>query len=131
MVPLDDARSPNDDPIWRRRLSRNPFYVLGVGPQAPPSTVEAEAHALLETLARDPESRVYPTPIGPRRRDPTLVREAFSAVIDPDVRVLHEVWAVLPPTWSEPDPDPSSAAPDVMGIFGWRRRSACARRHQP
>lgn len=129
MALVDDVDPPTD--LGRRRLSQNPFYVLGVAPQAPPATLEAEANALLQILARDPASHVYPTPVGPRRRDACLVRKALASVSSPNARVLHEVWAVLPPTWSERDDAPAAAYPGAMEIFGWRSRPTRPEENDP
>lgn len=122
MATPDEVHLPTDDPLPRRRLSQNPFYVLGVTPQARPSAVEAEAEALLSSLASDPASRIYPTPIGPRCRDAALVRKALASVTNPDARILHEIWAVLAPTWSEPPRNIPNGYPHAMGVFGWRTR---------
>src|SRR5947207_13377920 len=84
------------DPLaaWRS----NPFFVLEVPTDAPPTDVERAGQRLLSLLTVGSENaRTYPTPLGPEVRDAEKVREALAALRDPEQRVLHELWANVVP----------------------------------
>src|SRR5688572_16342451 len=77
-----------------QRLRENPFYVLGVRPEASRVEVEREGLKLLGMLELGLASaRSYTTPVGVAERTPEGVRRAMAELRDPDRRVLHELWA--------------------------------------
>ena len=65
------------------RIASNPFYVLGVAPDASRIEVEREAQKLLGMLELGFEAaRMYPTPLGDRPRTAEAVRAAAAPAID-------------------------------------------------
>jgi hypothetical protein len=78
----------------RERLSRNPFFVLGLAPDAPRAELERTAQKLLGMLALGASAaKRYRTPVGEHERTEDAVRTAISALRDPRGRLLHELWA--------------------------------------
>jgi hypothetical protein len=76
------------------RLAENPFFVLGLAPDAPPRDVEREAQKLLGMLELGLADAVtYATPLGPRTRTPERVRAAAAVLRDPRRRLVAELWA--------------------------------------
>jgi hypothetical protein len=81
---------PNPLAAWRS----NPFFVLEVPIDAPPSDVERAGQKLLALMAIGSAGvDRYMTPLGAAQRDPDKVRQAVAALRDPNERVLHEMWA--------------------------------------
>jgi hypothetical protein len=75
-------------------LGDNPFFVLGVAPDASRIEIEREAQKLLGMLELGfADARTYPTPLGPRARTPEAVRAAVAALRDPSRRLVAELWA--------------------------------------
>lgn len=78
----------------RQRFQENPFFVLGVAPEASRVEVERAGQRLLAELAINRESALrYDSPVGSVARTPELVRQALAELRDPGRRLLHEVWA--------------------------------------
>jgi hypothetical protein len=76
------------------RLAENPFFVLGLSPDASRIEMEREAQKLLGMLELGfVAAQTYATPLGPRERTPELVRAAAAALRDPYQRLLAELWA--------------------------------------
>ena len=76
------------------RLAENPFFVLGLRPDAPAREVEREATKLLGMLELGlAEAATYETPLGPRPRTPEAVRAAAAVLRDPRRRLVAELWA--------------------------------------
>jgi len=81
-----------DDPLaaWRG----NPFFVLGVSPQATRAEIERAGQKLIALLALGSAGAArYDTPFGPASRDADSVRQALAALRDPIERVIHELCA--------------------------------------
>ncbi len=79
------------------RLAENPFYVLGLPPDASRAEVERQGQKLLALLEIGHSgAQRYDTPVGPRPRTPEAVRTALSALRDPARRLVHELGAQLP-----------------------------------
>ena len=75
-------------------LLANPFFILGVSPDATRQEIEREAQKLLGMLELGfAEAKTYATPLGPRERTPDLVRSAVAALREPYQRRLAELWA--------------------------------------
>ncbi|MCW5806642.1 MAG: hypothetical protein KIT31_30035, partial [Deltaproteobacteria bacterium] len=73
-------------------IADNPFFVLGLAPDASRIEVEREAQKLLGMLELAfPEARTYATPLGPRTRTPEAVRAAVAALRDPYRRLVAEL----------------------------------------
>lgn len=115
------------------RLDENPFYVLGLQPEASRSDVEREGQKLLAMLELGLEAaRCYETPLGPRQRTAERVRDALAALRDPDLRLAHELWALLPAeAILERDDDAAELDallgdrepwPDAPSALGWKGR---------
>ncbi len=107
------------------RIDENPFFVLGVSPDAPRLVVEREAQKLLGMLELGFEAaKTYATPLGPRPRTAEAVRAAVAALRDPYRRLLAELWARHAPEPREAAPDePAAPAPVAEGMrraLGWR-----------
>ena len=114
----------------KRRLADNPFYVLGLRPDATVIAIEREAQKLLGMLQLElADARTYRTPLGTYERDADKVRRAVAELRDPARRLVHELWAQLPPdaVVELGDPDAFSedrrvlSAPwaDAMIALGW------------
>jgi hypothetical protein len=79
--------------LTRERIA-NPFFVLGLTPDAPAGEVERAGQRLLAELAAGlAGARRYPTPFGARERTAELVRAAIAELRDPARRLGHEWWA--------------------------------------
>jgi hypothetical protein len=99
---------------WRR----NPFFVLGVSPQASPAEVERAGQKLVGLLALGSMTVTrYDTPFGPASRDADTVRQAVAALRDPVERVIHELWAGVSPIAVE-TPRAWEAAERAIGWTG-------------
>lgn len=81
----------------RQRFLENPFFVLGVAPEASRIEVERAGQRLLAELAIRREAALqFDSPVGPAPRTPELVRQALAELRDPARRLLHEAWAQEP-----------------------------------
>lgn len=115
----------------KRRLADNPFYVLGLRPDASAVEVERQAQKLLGMLSLDlADARTYRTPLGTHERDADRVRRAAAELRDPARRTVHELWARLPPDAVLELGDPDAFAEDrraftapwsdALIALGWR-----------
>jgi hypothetical protein len=102
----------------------NPFFILGVAPDASRIEVEREAQKLLGMLELDfADAKTYATPVGPQPRTPELVRAAVAALRDPYRRLVAELWARHAPELraSAPDrPAPTSGLAGTRKSLGWK-----------
>ena len=104
----------------RRRVAENPFYVLGVAPDATRAEIEAEGQKLLGMLELGlAGARSYRSPLGESPRTAEDVRRALAELRDPARRLEHELWARLPARAEAPEAPP---APAVRKLVGARRR---------
>jgi hypothetical protein len=107
-----------------QRFTLDPFVVLQAAPTASRRDLDDVALRLLEALAAGlPGADRYPTPLGPRRRDPEVVSAAAAELRDRERRIVHEVWARMPVRESPVEPPPT--APVWTGgerALGWRSR---------
>lgn len=110
----------------REKITRNPFYVLGLSPDCSRADLEREGQKLLGMLKMSMKgSAVYTTPLGSFERTEDLVRLALAELRDPDRRLVHELWAcggsvdgeAGPVDGVRPDPIPSLG--ELRRIFGW------------
>jgi hypothetical protein len=94
----------------RERVLENPFYVLGIAPNATREDAERQGRKLLGQL----ELRVasvgrYWTPLGEQERSAERVRDALAKFRDPDKRLMSALWAEVqidhatPETQAEPE----------------------------
>jgi len=91
---------------WRS----NPFFVLEVPTDATPTDVERAGQRLLALLiVGSAAAETYQTPLGPATRDADQVRQALTALRDPEQRVLHELWANVVPANVGPTSEPALA----------------------
>jgi hypothetical protein len=104
------------------RLAENPFFVLGISPDASRIEIEREAQKLLGMLELGfAAAETYATPLGPRPRTAEAVRAAVAALRDPYQRLLAELWARHAP--ASLDAPPVDASPTSSGLrrrLGWR-----------
>jgi hypothetical protein len=85
------------------RIRDNPFYVLGLRPDATRVEIERQGTKLLGMLELKLKSAMtYPTPIGPAARTDDKVRRAMAELRDPERRLGHELWARLDPLGEAP-----------------------------
>jgi hypothetical protein len=106
----------------RRRVAENPFYVLGVPPDASRAQIEAEGQKLLAMLELGLAGAArYPTPVGERPRAAEDVRRALAELRDPARRLEHELVARLPPRAASPPPERAT------GLAGLRARLGLGR----
>ena len=103
-------------------LAENPFFVLGLSPDASRIEIEREAQKLLGMLELGFEAALtYATPLGPRERTGEAVRAAVAALRDPYQRLLAELWARHAP--ASLDEAPAAPAAPTSGLrtrLGWR-----------
>ena len=101
------------------QLADNPFFVLGLHPEASRIEVEREAQKLLGMLELGfAEAAGYATPLGPRTRTAEMVRAAVAALRDPYQRLVAELWARHAPP---PRPEPPAPPPEPPAHAGLRR----------
>jgi hypothetical protein len=105
-------------------IADNPFFVLGLSPDASRIEVEREAQKLLGMLELEfIDAKTYPTPVGPQPRTPEAVRAAVAALRDPYRRLVAELWARHAPPHAPAAPAVASTAPAHPGLrrkLGWR-----------
>jgi len=83
--------------LLRQRFLENPFFVLGVAPDASRIEIERAGQRLLAELAISREAALhYDSPVGRAPRTAELVRQALAELRDPMRRLVHEVWAQAP-----------------------------------
>ena len=112
--------------LFAARLEKNPFFVLGLTPDASRQDVEREGQKLLSMLELNLEAaRTYLTPLGPRPRTSEDVRQAIVELRDPRRRLLHEVFAISgaevgsSAPASEPALSGSAPWPEATRVFGF------------
>jgi len=99
-------------------LIENPFFVLGLSPDASRLELEREAQKLLGMLELGfAAAKTYQTPLGPRARTAELVRAAVATLRDPYQRLLAELWARHAPPPREPSP--VDKREDPRGVSLW------------
>ena len=104
-------------------IAENPFFVLGLSPDASRIEIEREAQKLLGMLELAfPAAHTYATPLGPRPRTAEHVRAAVAALRDPYQRLVAELWARnAPPVRSdEPRREPVKQLLPLRRLLGWR-----------
>jgi hypothetical protein len=107
------------------QLVDNPFFVLGLSPDASRIEIEREAQKLLGMLELGfADAKTYPTPSGPHARTSEGVRAAVAALRDPYQRLVAELWARhAPAVAAEHAPEPDTGSPATIGLrraLGWR-----------
>ena len=107
-----------------QRITDNPFFVLGLSPDASRIELEREAQKLLGMLELGfVGAQSYATPLGPRPRTAEAVRAAVAALRDPYQRLLAELWArhAPPPVVIAPGSPADDAPPPITRrALGWR-----------
>jgi hypothetical protein len=102
----------------------NPFFVLGISPEASRIEIEREAQKLLGMLELDfADAKAYQTPIGPQPRTPEAVRAAVAALRDPYRRLVAELWARNAPPPRTTARTESTVSTPRLGLrraLGWR-----------
>jgi hypothetical protein len=106
-------------------IVENPFFVLGLAPEASRIEIEREAQKLLGMLELAfADAQTYATPVGPRVRTAEQVRAAVAALRDPYQRLVAELWArhAPPPTTEAPRATPAApaATTGLRRALGWR-----------
>ena len=106
-------------------IADNPFFVLGVAPDASRIEIEREAQKLLGMLELGLAAAAsYDTPLGPRPRTSELVRAAVATLRDPARRLAAEPWAraIAPVAADVREPDEPAGWPDGLARAGWSKR---------
>jgi hypothetical protein len=102
----------------------NPFFVLGVSPDASRIEIEREAQKLLGMLELGfAEAMTYGTPLGAQPRTAEAVRAAVAALRDPYRRLVAELWARHAPPSVAAASEPAAPEPTRAGLrraLGWR-----------
>jgi hypothetical protein len=105
-------------------IQDNPFFVLGVSPDASRIEIEREAQKLLGMLELGfADAATYATPVGPQPRTAEAVRAAVAALRDPYRRLVAELWARHAPPAVAAAPEPTAPEPARAGLrraLGWR-----------
>jgi hypothetical protein len=106
-------------------LAANPFFVLGVAPDASRIEIEREAQKLLGMLELGfADAQTYATPLGPFPRTSEGVRAAVAALRDPYQRLVAELWARHAPplvaTRAAEPPAETTTTPGARRALGWR-----------
>ena len=103
-------------------LDENPFFVLGISPEASRIEIEREAQKLLGMLELGfAAAQTYQTPLGPRVRTPELVRTAVATLRDPHKRLVAEMWARHAPAAAPtPEPEAPRGHPGLRRALGWK-----------
>lgn len=106
------------------KIADNPFFVLGISPDASRIEIEREAQKLLGMLELEfAASQTYSTPLGPRPRTPEAVRAAVAALRDPYQRLVAELWARHAPAHVVEDarePAEPAVLRTLRRALGWR-----------
>jgi len=106
------------------KIVENPFFVLGISPDASRIEIEREAQKLLGMLELGfVAAQEYATPLGPQPRTAEAVRAAVAALRDPYQRLVAELWARhAPAEGPKPQPDASEppGVPELRRTLGWR-----------
>ncbi len=105
------------------KIVENPFFVLGLSPDASRIEIEREAQKLLGMLELDfPAAKTYATPVGEQPRTPEAVRAAVAALRDPYQRLLAELWARHAPARVPATEEHGEhvASPLPRSALGWR-----------
>ena len=110
----------------RETLVDNPFFVLGVAPDADRTTIEREGNKLLGMLQLGlAAAATYRTPFGEFARTTDAVRTALSTLRDPSKRLLAELWArhaIVELTAAAGNDEPSAdVVADARARLGWGR----------
>ena len=104
-------------------IAENPFFVLGLAPDASRIEVEREAQKLLGMLELGfAAAQTYATPLGPRPRTAEHVRAAVAALRDPYQRLVAELWARHAPAVRSDEPcrEPVKPTRPLRRLLGWR-----------
>lgn len=106
------------------KIVDNPFFVLGISPDASRIEIEREAQKLLGMLELGfAAAQQYATPLGLRTRTPEQVRAAVAALRDPYQRLVAELWARHAPPAKVTEPEAVGEdvpAPRLRRALGWR-----------
>ena len=107
-------------------IADNPFFVLGVAPDASRIEIERTAQKLLGMLELGfVDARTYATPVGPRTRTSEAVRAAVATLRDPYQRLVAELWARHAPPMIETavladEPPATHESSGLRRKLGWR-----------
>ncbi len=103
-------------------IADNPFFVLGLSPDASRIEIEREAQKLLGMLETGfIDIQQYATPLGPQLRTAEAVRAAVATLRDPYQRLVAELWARhAPPARTEAETAPPPAEDGLRRALGWR-----------
>lgn len=105
------------------KIVENPFFVLGISPDASRIEIEREAQKLLGMLELGFAAvQEYATPLGPQPRTAEAVRAAVAALRDPYQRLVAELWArhAPPPAAERPTAAEPAAPSGLRRALGWR-----------
>ena len=76
-------------------INKNPFYILDLQPKCPVEDIKRQGLKLLKDLSQlSNGSSYYRTPCGLFPRDQQTIEQAILALLDPEQRVIHEIFYV-------------------------------------
>jgi len=105
------------------KIIDNPFFVLGISPDASRIEIEREAQKLLGMLELGFDAALtYTTPLGEQVRTAEAVRAAVAALRDPYQRLVAELWARHAPAQARvSDVEENHGwSPPLRSRLGWR-----------
>ncbi len=105
------------------KIVDNPFFVLGISPDASRIEIEREAQKLLGMLELGFDAALtYTTPLGEQVRTAEAVRAAVAALRDPYQRLVAELWARHAPKVANLRERAEHAGwnPPLRSSLGWR-----------
>ncbi len=103
-----------------RAVAENPFYILGLPPDASRAAIEREGQKLLSMLGVNLASATtYLTPVGPQPRTAEKVRWALHELREPRQRARHELWARLPVGTVRGEAPPPACLNGALAALGW------------
>jgi hypothetical protein len=108
----------------KRRITTNPFLVLGLPVTADRAAIERRAQTLLSQLELGfAGASTYETPFGSLPRDAAMVRTAAATLRDAASREVAAEWAAFGK--AQPGACEVPVGPplvDAFRLFGWTRR---------
>lgn len=118
--------------MTEQAIAENPFFVLGLAPEASRAEVERTGQKLLAMLELGAAAaKTYRSPLGTHERTADLIRSALAELRDPERRIVHEFWAggadaIAGEAGASANATPAPAVgdgfPEAATLLGWEAR---------